>query len=395
MGHRRLRRLQAGRDRAQRRRLLRQLDPQEHAPRPPTRPAPRRKGNTVGRIMQFRVSGAAGRGHQLQPGRRARPLRVGPMIRLWPGAAAAADPPADPERGDGHAGQTAIDPVTGVTDRLPRRAAGDPGQQHQVGRRADHRRSTPSPMMHVHDGAHPRLHLDDHWRNYLSELPKEGDTEVWEIVNLTADAHPIHLHLVQFQLINRQAFDANKYTTAYAAAFPGGYDYTTGRRPARRVTSPASARRWTTTPATPPARWAATRTSRPSCRDRPDAAAAHEAGWKDTVIMLPGQVTRIAVRWAPTDLAGEHAASRRLLPVRPAAPAARLRLALPHRRPRGQRDDAAGRGHPQRRARQDLRQGDDWHSPTTNFRRPSGGLAAPGRPGPFQEEHPGARAPKA
>jgi FtsP/CotA-like multicopper oxidase with cupredoxin domain len=27
---------------------------------------------------------------------------------------------------------------------------------------------------------------------------------------------------------------------------------------------------------------------------------ANEAGWKDTVTMLPGQVTRIAVRWAPT-----------------------------------------------------------------------------------------------
>ena len=27
-----------------------------------------------------------------------------------------------------------------------------------------------------------------------------------------------------------------------------------------------------------------------------------EAGWKDTVVMYPGQVTRIAVRWAPTDI---------------------------------------------------------------------------------------------
>ena len=31
-----------------------------------------------------------------------------------------------------------------------------------------------------------------------------------------------------------------------------------------------------------------------------------ETGWKDTVIMLPGQVTRIAVRWAPTDLRDQH-----------------------------------------------------------------------------------------
>ena len=33
----------------------------------------------------------------------------------------------------------------------------------------------------------------------------------------------------------------------------------------------------------------------------PVAAHANETGWKDTVIMLPGQVTRILVRWAPTD----------------------------------------------------------------------------------------------
>jgi FtsP/CotA-like multicopper oxidase with cupredoxin domain len=57
---------------------------------------------------------------------------------------------------------------------------------------------------------------------YYSELPKEGDTEVWEIVNLTADAHPIHTHLTQFQLINRQSFNVSKYNAAYAAAFPGG-----------------------------------------------------------------------------------------------------------------------------------------------------------------------------
>ena len=28
-----------------------------------------------------------------------------------------------------------------------------------------------------------------------------------------------------------------------------------------------------------------------------------EQGWKDTVITYPGEVTRIAVRWAPTDIA--------------------------------------------------------------------------------------------
>jgi spore coat protein A len=58
--------------------------------------------------------------------------------------------------------------------------------------------------------------------NYLSEVPNEGDTEVWEVINLTADAHPIHTHLVLFQIVNRQPFDVKGYNTAYAAAFPTG-----------------------------------------------------------------------------------------------------------------------------------------------------------------------------
>jgi FtsP/CotA-like multicopper oxidase with cupredoxin domain len=45
--------------------------------------------------------------------------------------------------------------------------------------------------------------------NWLSELPRVGSTELWEIINLTGDAHPIHLHLVQFQLLNRQRIYAD------------------------------------------------------------------------------------------------------------------------------------------------------------------------------------------
>ena len=70
----------------------------------------------------------------------------------------------------------------------------------------------------------PGFTLDGAGKNWLSETAEEGETEIWEIVNLTADAHPIHLHLVQFQLLNRQNYNTNKYTKAYAAAFPAGYD---------------------------------------------------------------------------------------------------------------------------------------------------------------------------
>ena len=50
----------------------------------------------------------------------------------------------------------------------------------------------------------------------------EGTTEIWQIINMTADAHPIHLHLVQFQLMSRQPFNVAGYTAVYDAAFPGG-----------------------------------------------------------------------------------------------------------------------------------------------------------------------------
>jgi spore coat protein A, manganese oxidase len=43
----------------------------------------------------------------------------------------------------------------------------------------------------------------------VSENPKVGDVEEWRIWNLTADAHPIHLHLVSFQVVGRERFDQN------------------------------------------------------------------------------------------------------------------------------------------------------------------------------------------
>src|SRR5712691_3163837 len=58
---------------------------------------------------------------------------------------------------------------------------------------------------------------------YITEFPRVGSTEVWEFLNTTVDAHPIHIHL-----INRQAvvIDPNTgnptYLDAWAAAFPGG-----------------------------------------------------------------------------------------------------------------------------------------------------------------------------
>lgn len=122
-----------------------------------------------------------------------------------------------------------------------------------------------------------------------SEQPAVGDTEIWEIINITADAHPMHTHLASFQLLNRQAFNAAGWTTAYAAALlaagildgqgpPNAYlqqnaDCAIGGNPAIS----------------------------PYFKGRPKPPLPHENGWKDTVITYPGEVTRIVVRWAETD----------------------------------------------------------------------------------------------
>jgi spore coat protein A len=47
------------------------------------------------------------------------------------------------------------------------------------------------------------------WFLPITENPKLGATEVWEIYNATGDAHPIHVHLVHFEVMNRQRFRAN------------------------------------------------------------------------------------------------------------------------------------------------------------------------------------------
>ncbi|NJK31590.1 MAG: multicopper oxidase domain-containing protein [Deltaproteobacteria bacterium] len=47
------------------------------------------------------------------------------------------------------------------------------------------------------------------WGEPLSENPALGATEVWEIYNFTMDAHPIHVHQVQFEVLEREGlFDA-------------------------------------------------------------------------------------------------------------------------------------------------------------------------------------------
>ncbi|HXJ68353.1 MAG TPA: multicopper oxidase domain-containing protein [Verrucomicrobiae bacterium] len=104
-----------------------------------------------------------------------------------------------------------------------------------------------------------------------TEQPTLGTTEMWEIVNMTGDTHPIHIHLIQFQLLNRQKYNLDRYEDAFEEANPElGESYT-----------PVDVT--------------------PYLKGKAKPADANERGWKDTYRMNPGEVTRILVRFAPQD----------------------------------------------------------------------------------------------
>lgn len=98
---------------------------------------------------------------------------------------------------------------------------------------------------------------------------KSDTLEEWELINTTEDAHPIHLHFTQFQVLNRQKFDAGSYLEA-----TGFIDPATGLVMPGRGNSVEAGR---------------------FLIGRPKEAPATEQGWKDTVVALPGEVTRIRV----------------------------------------------------------------------------------------------------
>ncbi len=138
------------------------------------------------------------------------------------------------------------------------------------------------------------------WRMMPTENVTVGSTETWEIINLTADSHPIHLHLFQFQLIDRQPFDVDEYLEVYGMPMEGmgpplGYDRLDSATGFKRGGNP-DVTPFLTGPATGPD--------------------PNETGWKDTFRMNPGEVTRVVIRAAPQDAAAQAAA---LLPPVPVA----------------------------------------------------------------------------
>jgi bilirubin oxidase len=74
------------------------------------------------------------------------------------------------------------------------------------------------------------------WEDPITENPALNSIEIWEMYNFTADAHPIHIHEVGFEVVNREPFRADPR---------------------------------------PPESW--------------------ETGQKDTVIAYPGEITRVKV----------------------------------------------------------------------------------------------------
>jgi spore coat protein A len=90
-----------------------------------------------------------------------------------------------------------------------------------------------------------------HYSMPVTERPVLNSTEIWSLVNLTDDTHPIHLHLVRFQILDRRRFDFDAWKTTGKVVYTG--------------------------PAVPPEPF--------------------EAGWKDTVRADVLMVTRIIVRF--------------------------------------------------------------------------------------------------
>ncbi len=60
-----------------------------------------------------------------------------------------------------------------------------------------------------------------HWMDPITEEPQAGSIEIWSFVNATGDVHPIHTHLVRFQILNRQPFDAKTYMETGKVVFTG------------------------------------------------------------------------------------------------------------------------------------------------------------------------------
>lgn len=123
-----------------------------------------------------------------------------------------------------------------------------------------------------------------HFDADITEIPRVATTEAWYFQNLSEDAHPIHVHLVEFQLEDRQNIDLDRFK-AYWESLNGStlpLNPPTIRANVEDVVDfppGTGARDFLTGPSEPPS--------------------PRESGWKDTFVAPPRQVTRVRIRFAP------------------------------------------------------------------------------------------------
>jgi spore coat protein A len=133
--------------------------------------------------------------------------------------------------------------------------------------------------------------------NWTTELPQIGSTEIWDLIDLSNDDHPIHIHLVQFQVVERIPFDLEAYGKVYDAAFRGGRCVAGSGPPLPYDTRNAAGALGGNPDVT---RFFLSPRAQSDGLSGPPRL--EEAGWKDTVIAATGHVTRVAVRFTPTHL---------------------------------------------------------------------------------------------
>ena len=123
-----------------------------------------------------------------------------------------------------------------------------------------------------------------HFDADITETPNVATTEAWYFQNLTEDAHPIHLHLVEFLLEDRQNIDVDRFK-AYWESLNGP------TLPLNHPTIRANVEDAVFDPATGTTHDFLTGPSEPP--------SPRESGWKDTFVAPPGKVTRVLIRFAP------------------------------------------------------------------------------------------------
>jgi spore coat protein A len=59
------------------------------------------------------------------------------------------------------------------------------------------------------------------WMDPIEERPKLGATEIWELIDTLRDTHPFHIHLVNFQVLDRRPFDTDDYLKTGRVTYTG------------------------------------------------------------------------------------------------------------------------------------------------------------------------------